>query len=229
VVAETDRRAEDMYDEFGSAKSRKYRWPIYVSRAEGSAQLENRALIHGQEGWVSSPLPAHQVQARSRHRQSFHTGSGGAPVITKAWQGERPPGFPVAAGVGDKAWWLWVIVAILAVGLPAALWALTTWRPPPAYQPDPGPRPRLNRVDRWLYDRYALPVRERWRVTHAVTEGQELTDPRLRQAAHGLAAALLRGPDTRAQPEHEAHLDGRGRGRLPLRRHLGCGAGNRPL
>ena len=55
------------------------------------------------------------------------------------------------------------------------------------------PVPKLDRVDRWLYDQYQLGNLDRAQITQAVIEGRELTDPRLRPAAHGLAAAMLTG------------------------------------
>ena len=89
--------------------------------------------------------------------------------------------------------WLWAVVAGLAVGLPAAMWAVMIWSPARPSQSPAGPRPRLDRVDRWLYDRYPLRMAERWRVRQAVLDGRELSEPSLRQAAHDLAAALLTG------------------------------------
>ena len=44
--------------------------------------------------------------------------------------------------------WLWGVVVGIAIGLPAATLALLTVRRRRG--------PRLNRIDRWLYDRYRL-------------------------------------------------------------------------
>jgi hypothetical protein len=63
----------------------------------------------------------------------------------------------------------------------------------PPREPYGSPVPKLDRPDRWLYDRYQLGNIERSRIRQAVIEGRELDEPRLRQAAHGLAAALLAG------------------------------------
>lgn len=89
--------------------------------------------------------------------------------------------------------WLWTVVTGIAVGVPAGAWAVTRWHPPrPASSPADS-RARLDRIDRWLYDRYPLRVTDRWRVRQAVIEGRELSEPKLRQAARDLATALLSG------------------------------------
>ncbi len=52
-------------------------------------------------------------------------------------------------------------------------------------------RGKLNRVDRWLYDHYGLATLDRSRVKEAVFQGQRLSQPALREAAHSLAGAVL--------------------------------------
>jgi hypothetical protein len=81
--------------------------------------------------------------------------------------------------------WLWVVVVGIAIGLPAATLALVTVHQRRG--------PRLNRVDRWLYDRYRLEWVDRSRVKEAVLQGRPLSEPALREAAHGLAGAMLAG------------------------------------
>jgi hypothetical protein len=60
----------------------------------------------------------------------------------------------------------------------------------PPREPYGSPIPKLDRVDRWLYDQYQPGNLDRSRIAQAVIEGRELTEPRLRPAAHGLAAML---------------------------------------
>jgi hypothetical protein len=81
--------------------------------------------------------------------------------------------------------WLWLVVVGIAIGLPAATLALVTVRQRRG--------PRLNRTDRWLYARYRLEWRDRSRVKEAVLQGRPLSEPALREAAHGLAGAMLAG------------------------------------
>jgi hypothetical protein len=88
--------------------------------------------------------------------------------------------------------WAWAVIAVIAIGLPAAMWRLARHLKPPR-QAIGGPGPRFDRVDHWLYDRYRLGVADRSRVLNAVLGGQELHEQPLRQAAHGLAAAMLAG------------------------------------
>lgn len=88
--------------------------------------------------------------------------------------------------------WAWVVVLALAIGLPAALW-LRSRNLQPSRDASGSPIPKLDRVDRWLYDRHQLSNLDRWRVRQAVMEGRELQEPPLRQAAHDLAGALLSG------------------------------------
>lgn len=88
--------------------------------------------------------------------------------------------------------WAWAVVLVLAVGVPAAVWLRAQTMKPP-HEPYGSPFPRLNRVDRWLYEHYQLGLMDRSRVSQAVAEGRELTEPRLREAARGLADARLTG------------------------------------
>lgn len=81
--------------------------------------------------------------------------------------------------------WLWVAVAGIAIGLPAATLALVTVSRRRG--------PRLSRIDRWLFDRYRLEWLDRSRVKEAVLQGQALSEPALREAAHDLAGAMLAG------------------------------------
>lgn len=88
--------------------------------------------------------------------------------------------------------WAWAVLIVLAVVLPAAVWLRSRNLKPPR-EPYGSPIPKLDRADRWLYDRYQLSNLDRSRVTQGVVEGRELSEPALREAAHGLAAALLVG------------------------------------
>jgi len=88
--------------------------------------------------------------------------------------------------------WAWALLIVLAVALPAAVWLRSRNLTPPRELYD-GPIPKLNRADRWLYDRYQLGNLDRSRIRQAVIEGRELSEPPLREAARGLAAAWLAG------------------------------------
>lgn len=101
---------------------------------------------------------------------------------------------PIMAGSGRTpcVGWAWAVVLVLAVGVPAAVWLRSQTMKPP-HEPYGSPIPRLNRVDRWLYEHYQLGMMDRSRVSQAVAEGRELTEPRLREAARGLADARLIG------------------------------------
>jgi hypothetical protein len=84
------------------------------------------------------------------------------------------------------------LVVIIGIGLPvAAAWLSRHVRP--VRQPLGGPGPRFDRIDRWLFERYRLGALDRWHVKQAVLTGNELPEPALRQAAHGLAVAMLAG------------------------------------
>ncbi len=88
--------------------------------------------------------------------------------------------------------WAWVVLVVVALGIPAAVGLRSRTLKPPR-EPYGSPIPKPDRVDRWLYDQYQLGNLDRSRITQAVLEGRELTEPRLRPAAHGLAATLLTG------------------------------------
>jgi hypothetical protein len=88
--------------------------------------------------------------------------------------------------------WAWAVLAIVAVGIPAAVWLRSRNLKPPQ-EPYGSPIPHLDRVDRWLYDQYQLANLDRSRARQAVVEGREVSEPRLRPAAHGLAEAMLSG------------------------------------
>ena len=88
--------------------------------------------------------------------------------------------------------WAWVVLIVVAIGIPAALWLRSRTLKPPR-EPFGSPIPKLDRVDRWLYDQYQLGNLDRSRISQAVIEGRELSEPALRHAAHGLAAAMLTG------------------------------------
>lgn len=85
----------------------------------------------------------------------------------------------------------WVIVAAIAVGLPAAAWGLSrNLKPPP--QPLGRPRRTDSRWDRWLYERHQLGVLDRGKVKDAVfAKGQLPSEPALREPARGLAAEVV--------------------------------------
>jgi hypothetical protein len=88
--------------------------------------------------------------------------------------------------------WAWAVLVLLVAVLPAAVWLRSRNLKPPR-EPYGSPIPGLARLDHWLYDHYQLANLDRSRVMQAVIEGRQLTEPRLRQAAHGLATAMLSG------------------------------------
>ena len=88
--------------------------------------------------------------------------------------------------------WAWVVLVVVAAGIPVAVGLRSRSLKPPR-EPYGSPVPKLDRVDRWLYDQYQLGNLDGAQINQAVIEGRELTDPRLRPAAHGLAAAMLTG------------------------------------
>jgi Flp pilus assembly protein TadB len=88
--------------------------------------------------------------------------------------------------------WAWVVLVVVAAGIPVAVGLRSrSLKPPP--EPHGSPVPKLDRGDRWLYDQYQLGNLDRSRISQAVIEGRELSEPALRHAAHGLAAAMLTG------------------------------------
>ena len=86
----------------------------------------------------------------------------------------------------------WVVLVVVAIGIPSGVWLRSRTLKPPR-EPYGSPVPKLDRVDRWLYDQYQLGNLDRSRVRQSVIEGRELSEPALRHAAHGLAAAMLAG------------------------------------
>lgn len=101
---------------------------------------------------------------------------------------------PITAGNGRTSGVVWAVavIVVLAAGVPAALWLRARTMKPP-HEPYGSPIQRLNRVDNWLYRHYQLGLTDRSRVSQAVIEGRELTEPQLREAATGLADAMLAG------------------------------------
>jgi hypothetical protein len=90
--------------------------------------------------------------------------------------------------------WVGAITIALAVGVPIVAWSLSRkvrpwhvkpWRPAGRWL-------SAGETHRWLMDHYQLGARDRWQVAHAVLGGGKL-QPRLREPARGLAAALLSG------------------------------------
>jgi hypothetical protein len=88
--------------------------------------------------------------------------------------------------------WAWMVLLVVALGIPAAVGLRSRTLKPPR-EPYGSPIPKLDRVDLWLYDQYQLGNLDRSRIVQAVIEGRELSEPALRHAAHGLAAAMLTG------------------------------------
>ena len=81
----------------------------------------------------------------------------------------------------------------LALGVPVAAWLLSQRlerRRPPSVN---GLGPPAGPADRWLIERHRLPAVQRYQVRRAVLAGRAVNDPALRNAAHGLAAAVLAG------------------------------------
>lgn len=89
--------------------------------------------------------------------------------------------------------WAWVLalVVVAGVGLPVAGWLITRRAPPPKTAGRLGAR--SDTIDRWLSEQYQLPLRDRSRVRKAVFQGQQVSEPALAHAAHGLAARMLAG------------------------------------
>lgn len=89
-------------------------------------------------------------------------------------------------------WPLWVIVAVIAVGLPVAAW-WSSRRVKPAL-PLGRPGRWAEPMERWLFERYGLGVLDRVRVRTAVFgKGQLPADSGLREPARELAAEVLAG------------------------------------
>ncbi len=85
--------------------------------------------------------------------------------------------------------WGWAVIVAIAVGLPIAAWLLSRNLKPPRQWAG---RPGFNHIDRWLFEHYRLGALDRWQVEDAIFgEVRKLDDPRLREAASGVAAELL--------------------------------------
>jgi len=89
-------------------------------------------------------------------------------------------------------WWAAVAIVVVLIGLPLCAWALTrNARPPRERSSAP---PGFARVDGWLAEHYRLSAVERWKVEGTIfADATKLEDPRLREAARGLAAEFLAG------------------------------------
>jgi hypothetical protein len=93
--------------------------------------------------------------------------------------------------------WAICVIAVIGVGLPVTTWLMTRGlarRPPTPLKPYHG------RVDSWIHRQYGLDWAECSLVHAAVAQGRRVSNPALEDAAHRLAAAVLRGkvPGVRA-------------------------------
>ena len=87
--------------------------------------------------------------------------------------------------------WLWAVILAIAAGLPAAAWLLSRNLKPPRLG---GGLPGFGHIDRWLSEHYQLGALDRLRVEEAVfRDARKMREPRLREAARGVAAELLSG------------------------------------
>ena len=87
--------------------------------------------------------------------------------------------------------WAWALIVAIAVSLPSAAWWLSRNLKPPRRQVGP---PGFGHIDRWLFGHCQLGALERWRVEEAVFgDVRRLSEPRLREAARGVAAELMSG------------------------------------
>jgi hypothetical protein len=87
--------------------------------------------------------------------------------------------------------WLWVAIAVIGVGLPAAAWRLGR---NPRLRPFGVPGPHADPISRWLFDQYRLGELDRSRVRQAVlVQGRRPDQPALREPAHSLAAEVVSG------------------------------------
>lgn len=88
--------------------------------------------------------------------------------------------------------WLWAVIAAIAVGLPILAWLLSRNLRPPRLGGS-GP-PGFGHIDRWLFEHYQLGALDRLHVEEAIfRDARKLREPRLRDAARGVAAELLSG------------------------------------
>lgn len=85
--------------------------------------------------------------------------------------------------------WALALVVVIGVGLPVAAWLIT--RRLPSLRTAGRLGAGYDEVDRWLLDQYQLAWLDRSRVRKAVFQGQEVNDPALIPAAHGLAVQVL--------------------------------------
>jgi hypothetical protein len=88
--------------------------------------------------------------------------------------------------------WAWLAVVGIAAGLPTAAWLLSRNLKP---QRQRGGHLGFGRIDRWLAEHYQLGALDRWQIEETIfRDVRKLdNDPRLRDAARGLAAELLSG------------------------------------
>jgi len=87
--------------------------------------------------------------------------------------------------------WVGAVTVAIAVGLPIALWWLSRRLKPDRQRAG---RPGFGHVDEWLRQHYRLGALERWQVEYAIfADMRTLKDPRLREAARGVANELLNG------------------------------------
>ena len=87
--------------------------------------------------------------------------------------------------------WLWVAIAVIGVGLPAAAWRLGR---NPRLRPLGVPGPLADPISRWLFDRYRLGELDRSRVRQAVlVQGRRPDQPALWEPARSLAAEVVSG------------------------------------
>jgi hypothetical protein len=97
-------------------------------------------------------------------------------------------------------WPLWLVVAAITVGLPAA--ALRNTRRMKPSPPLGSPGPWAGPVERWLFEQYRLGVLDRARITSAVFgKGRVPADLRLRKPARELAAEVLAGKVRLPRPQ----------------------------
>ncbi len=87
--------------------------------------------------------------------------------------------------------WAWALIVAIAVSLPSAAWWLSRNLKPSRRQVGP---PGFGHIDRWLFGHCQLGALESWRVEEAVFgDVRRLSEPRLREAARGVAAELMSG------------------------------------
>ena len=88
--------------------------------------------------------------------------------------------------------WLWAVIVAIALGLPVVAWLLSRNLKPPRM--GGGGQPGFGHIDRWLSEHYELSALDRLRVEEAIfRDARKLREPRLREAARGVAEELLSG------------------------------------